>query len=482
MSQAPDPFYIMTTPVFKAKVVHQINQCMQDPMLTKDLGDFKESKATVNHVNFTDILGKSDGDYWWRLYINPMDWDKALAFAKDNEHDPEKSHPGLLYNYDKVEETKPKDFHGPMVKAYQKYLIGGSLNQHFGSSAAPIMWQQYLQLWEDARPPNPGAVKDGHFRVKTGLDGSFDGSQELAQDLYHEKFMIHEAESEIHPERKREYSLVLNLKDNQSTPKDGYPAFVCHFENWSKLFPQTFGPVLEQGINLVFKTFHDDMHKAVHRREQLTAIARAIRSLHVMHAFSDGCGRTNVFLLLPIMLLNYGFGLPLGGQHGAAIEKDAIHMMFNGGYSLDEMTQFLWVSQDFGLINQKEHKRTSIGVAATHVKPHAPADNSKSPVSPHSPVKGTKSTASTHSPATGSKSSTTPHSAVNADLKGNNSSATPHSAVKAAVKGSKPSPAKPQSAPKMPMAAAEPMAVSKPVVERPTSLSHQNNASTQVLH
>ncbi|MCJ1290287.1 hypothetical protein MMC34_001823 [Xylographa carneopallida] len=94
---------------------------------------------------------------------------------------------------------------------------------------------------------------------------------------------------------------------------------------------------------------------------RLTAIAGAIHNLHVMHAFTNGCGRVNIFLLLPKMLLAYGFGLPPGGEYGSGIPKTVLHMLFNGGYSLDETARFLWVTQDFGLMSRARHQATCLG-------------------------------------------------------------------------------------------------------------------------
>jgi hypothetical protein len=96
-------------------------------------------------------------------------------------------------------------------------------------------------------------------------------------------------------------------------------------------------------VNEAFRLFREEMGKADKRHKQLYAIARLIRTLHVLHTFSDGNGRLNVYLLLPRLLLQHGFGPPL--RLGHYFSPDTLYWLFNGAFSLDQIVVFLWFAQ-----------------------------------------------------------------------------------------------------------------------------------------
>jgi hypothetical protein len=71
-------------------------------------------------------------------------------------------------------------------------------------------------------------------------------------------------------------------------------------------------------------------------RPRMIAIARLIRTLHIMHLFEDGNGRLNVYLLLARLLLEQGLR--------PVIHRD-LGTMFNGGWSLEQIADMLHAAQ-----------------------------------------------------------------------------------------------------------------------------------------
>ena len=114
-------------------------------------------------------------------------------------------------------------------------------------------------------------------------------------------------------------------------------------ENWT--------PVLMD----VFQRFEDDMRMAPTRIHQLQAIARVIRRVHMLNIFTEGNTRVNIHLLLSHLLLKYRFGLPLGGKYRQEFERpQALDEMFQGGYTVEQIAQFLWIAQDFGRLSNNK--------------------------------------------------------------------------------------------------------------------------------
>jgi hypothetical protein len=82
--------------------------------------------------------------------------------------------------------------------------------------------------------------------------------------------------------------------------------------------------------------YYEEVGAAADPGGRLLAIARVVRSLHVMHLFQDANGRLNVYLLLPRLLLEQGFAPVIHLDMG---------VMFNGGWSLDRIVGVLRAGQ-----------------------------------------------------------------------------------------------------------------------------------------
>lgn len=96
-------------------------------------------------------------------------------------------------------------------------------------------------------------------------------------------------------------------------------------------------------ISSAIATFNQAIVAAQTRREQLLAITRFLRFLHITHYFTDGNGRMHCYIMLPRLLLQYGFGPTL--RLGDACAVDTLFSLFNGCFTLDEIVTFLWNAQ-----------------------------------------------------------------------------------------------------------------------------------------
>ncbi|MGW0513164.1 hypothetical protein ACWD1W_28635 [Streptomyces olivaceoviridis] len=94
-------------------------------------------------------------------------------------------------------------------------------------------------------------------------------------------------------------------------------------------------------VDAVYDRYYEEVGKAApgDRRAVVTAIGRAVRTLMVIHAFTDANSRLNMRLILPKLLLENG--LP-------PVYSSAFHQIFQGGYSLDQITDII-----DGLITEK---------------------------------------------------------------------------------------------------------------------------------
>lgn len=83
-------------------------------------------------------------------------------------------------------------------------------------------------------------------------------------------------------------------------------------------------------VQKILDRYNDDMDRAKTRHEALSAIARAVRALHVGHFFRDANGRLNMYVVLNKLLTDEGFSpviLPYGPE------------VFGGMKTVDELVK-----------------------------------------------------------------------------------------------------------------------------------------------
>jgi hypothetical protein len=145
------------------------------------------------------------------------------------------------------------------------------------------------------------------------------------------------------------FLLTQNAHHNTLTADPEMPNTISYMANVPN--PEGSGRVsvyatLKESVVLIewaFKKFQSEVTAADSKNGQLTAIARLIRTLHIIHYYPDGNGRLNVYLLLPRLLLEYGFGLPL--KLGTSCSPDTLFGLFNGCFTLEQIVAFLWNAQ-----------------------------------------------------------------------------------------------------------------------------------------
>ncbi|KAI1114218.1 hypothetical protein F5Y14DRAFT_415059 [Nemania sp. NC0429] len=160
------------------------------------------------------------------------------------------------------------------------------------------------------------------------------------------------------------------------------PALKREYEKYQAAVKETIIPhVLSGVLDVIFHTFNTEVaHVKVGdpAKPVLKSIVKMLRTIHIIHPKGDGMGRTNWGTLLPLVLTKYGFGLPLGGKYGtpdakiapdfvdmstaqdSCIDRGAMNFMFSGGYTIDEITDFLWLMQDHGLEARKRGEPTAL--------------------------------------------------------------------------------------------------------------------------
>jgi hypothetical protein len=130
---------------------------------------------------------------------------------------------------------------------------------------------------------------------------------------------------------------LMSLYDGAGTRTDAYrnagSLTVCQRHLLGRVFVFTLYESAETPalVNEVFDRFRTEISSAATDLDRLIVISRTIRALHVLHPYTDGNGRLNLYVLLPYLLLQYGFH-PVTGE---------LHAVFNGGYSLPQIAAVL---------------------------------------------------------------------------------------------------------------------------------------------
>ena len=244
---------------------------------------------------------------WWRLYLDEFDHADALGFDRSN--------PGGLYDSDEF-----AGFQADMESAYQSMLDDPDV------VGRTIDWTEYQRMY---------AMVTTHTRTVAGRDGNF-------------------GIAGADPARLSAHSVTLNtLADDLTDTLDGRqlvtsfpsrPTFaslkqrddliaLAYPEQGELLLALRFKPErLPAMIDEAFGRYYQELRRARSEDDQLLAIARVMRTLRVLHPFWDGNGRLHKHLLLPRLLLANGF---------QPIIVPSSSYLFNGGFSLDQLTAAL---------------------------------------------------------------------------------------------------------------------------------------------
>ncbi|MFP1155241.1 hypothetical protein ACK280_24655 [Mycobacterium sherrisii] len=248
-------------------------------------------------------------DHWWRLYIDPQH--HAAAVERDD--------PGSLYD-----EDQSPGFQANMERAFEMFLNDPErLTQRVDSN-------EYFEM---------------HWQVTRGIpDGDFEIADVDEYPVFHSILGDGPAD-DLLTEQVDGRPLVTiapaDLGKYKPLPSSfGDEVIVTISSSWDQDVPQIrteFSEGKVSGmIDAVFGQYYDDIAAADTEHDQLRAIGRVVRTLHVMHPHNDGNGRLNINLLLPRLLLANGF---------SPVITHSMADLFSGGFSLDQIATALRWSQ-----------------------------------------------------------------------------------------------------------------------------------------
>jgi hypothetical protein len=291
-------------------------------------------------------------DKWWLLYINPHDHKDAVVTKSED--------PGTFYSKD-----KDPTFKEAMLASFKMFLEGDVVT--FADKLDLALYRQMyfrstINQGEDIGHPKYAPRQKGDV-------GSFTAAKTLGADIYGEticgkpmvKTMLKcQGVPNPNPWPSAESYIVLHSDcASGANPNPG-----TNPDYKFRTFADT--KALEDILQQVFVDYHHGIQDAAASKgpdkwhRQLRAIARLIRNLHIIHGYKDGNGRTNLYIVLPLLLMRHGFGLPLGGNNFSTLDNNTMNDLFSGGYTVDQMADFLWLAQDFGLMAADKHQTDTI--------------------------------------------------------------------------------------------------------------------------
>ncbi|HEX8869887.1 MAG TPA: hypothetical protein VF821_29770, partial [Lentzea sp.] len=241
---------------------------------------------------------------WWLLYLDPRHHAGALEMDPVN--------PGGRYDG----EASP-GFQRGMVTAFTSVLDDPA------RIAEPIGWAEYQRMYGLATTHVKARAQDKSYFEVVGANVFRDfylGAEQPAADLVDDELLGRPLVSTTDPEfagDEERGHVFLSGGRSGST--------------WEFLrsYSADEAPAL---VEAAFEKYYDDLRWATTDHDRLRTIARLVRTLHVLHAFGDGNGRLNVYLLLPRLLLANGF---------PPVVVPSASMLFSGGFTLDQIAAAL---------------------------------------------------------------------------------------------------------------------------------------------
>jgi hypothetical protein len=227
----------------------------------------------------------------WLAYISPDDHQKAVNTHPDN--------PGGSYR---------NNFQQPMDAMVESVLQNGEIEDR-------LTWKSYKSLHEGVVDGAQGTFgRTGHGR---GAGFSL-RTPEPAADILTEQLMgrpLMSADPEDNP------LTVWSIRGDSAVAETQYGA-------------RDTGAL----VNEVFARMYSELAAASSDHDRMVAIARTVRTLHVLHPYLDGNGRLNVFILLPHLLMRHGFRPMYIGETPQQREiLLAMGALFNGGYTVEQI-------------------------------------------------------------------------------------------------------------------------------------------------
>ncbi|MER7930553.1 hypothetical protein ABTY96_46855, partial [Streptomyces sp. NPDC096057] len=253
---------------------------------------------------------------WWRLYIDPQ-------FHSHAEEAAQKNHalmgdPGMHFDVGAKSVTGSPGYQHNMLRAYREVLNDpDALAARMNSTEH----RRYYRLLVEGM-----AGKFTWSRNKTAFP--------LRNDIYDEnnRYMGHgDLSPDILDEKLLGQRLVAPY--DASTFESEEQPITIYSKALGMLNSNHSDGRAAQRVDAIYDRYHAEIENAgSDRTAKLNAIARAVRALMVIHAFTDANSRLNIRLVLPKLLLQNG--LP-------PVYHPDFHIFFQGGYSIEHITRTL---------------------------------------------------------------------------------------------------------------------------------------------
>lgn len=246
------------------------------------------------------LLNELPESLWWRLYIDKQHQDHRRGARYDTE--------------------ESKGYEAGMLAAFKQELTGGP-KKRLDAEGYRRLHDLVTSSLEDSTQDFRG-LSTRDYTVDAAIPSpptqfGIGGKGTLAADIVNETLLG--------------VPLVLdmNQRDDIRGPDD--PPRICDFSGTTLYVCYTARDALryaQAALTRYYREIGAARRAPNSKDEKLRAIVRAIRALHVIHAFKDANGRLNIYVLLNRFLGEEGFP-PVILPHGPDV--------FGGSYTIDEL-------------------------------------------------------------------------------------------------------------------------------------------------
>ncbi|MGI5404617.1 hypothetical protein ACQEVG_35200 [Streptomyces sp. CA-135486] len=299
------------------------------------------SPSGSRSLRLSEVMPEKD---WWQLFIDPRDHERALKYHPED--------PGGIY-----EREQSPGFRQGMVDAYREAMDSSRGVGHRMNSGLYLRLHSLVINYLDKKPGWSGGEPTS-FPLRNA---------DLSQDVLEETL------------GGRQLALDLSTYD-WAGPKDVSPITALdRFSKPGQALLQTNYRVGEAPalVDQAFDRYYDEIANSTDELGKLSAIARAVRALQIIHPFHDANRRVNVHLLLHKLLLEQGFS--------PVVTKD-LAKLFQGSYSVPQMAEIL-----------AQHTRT---LTSPLPPPPASGQTTADPTQPPPPVATTSTPPPNRAPRT----------------------------------------------------------------------------------
>ncbi|MFG1884809.1 hypothetical protein [Micromonospora sp. NPDC049102] len=314
-----------------------LNEEEQDSLVVARLLDGRQAEAKILAGGLrraappNSLSALLPPDRWWQLHIDPRHHVDAVDMVEKGSI----ANPGQYYDRD-----QSPGWQRGMEHAYQTIL-----NRRLSGDTRELNWETY-RSWHRMAISFLGRERLGGAPQIGGVNLALQ-AQAPAQDLLEE----HIGGTKLLATALEFYQAIEAGGTGQRTPTTPVIAYqpadhVAHNFRGEKFFLLSYLLPFDQKsvVDHIFTEFRNKIASANSDFDRLREIGRVVRNLHVSHVFDDGNGRLNVYLLLPYLMLNYGFMPPhVNEDEHSLVFAQRLYKLFNGGFSADQIATALMI-------------------------------------------------------------------------------------------------------------------------------------------